>query len=132
MERPDLEEDALKLPDRNVVDGAGTELPVEFLCANGPELVDVAGPEVEDVVPGVSVSLLHHHHLGAQQLGLQSRPETAGPGSDDQNSGSLADFASVVAFLPGLLVQLRPERLGLPGLQVGFQLGVEERQLVGF
>ena len=54
-----------------MIDGAGTELPVKFLGAYGPQLVDVAGPEVEDVVPGVSVSLLHHHHLGSQQLGLQ-------------------------------------------------------------
>ena len=115
-----------------MVDGAGTELPVEFLSSDGPELVDVAGPEVEDVVPGVSVSLLHHHHLGSQQLGLQGGPEAAGPGSDDENSGSLADFASVVTFLSGFLVQLRPERLGLPGLQVRLQLWVEERQLVGF
>ena len=115
-----------------MVDGAGAELAVEFLGSDGSELVDVAGPEVEDVVPGVSVSLLHHHHLGAQQLSLQSGPEAAGSGSDDQNSSPLADFASVVTFLPGLLVQLRPECLGLPCLQVGLQLGVEERQLVGF
>ena len=115
-----------------MIDGPGTELPIEFLGAHGPELMDVAGPEMEDVVPGVSVSLLHDYDLCSKQLSLKGRPEPAGSRSDDQNSGALANFPPVVTLLTGLLVQFGPQSLRLPCLEVRLQLGVEEWQLVGF
>ena len=58
-----------------MIDGAGTELPVKFLGAHGPKLVDVAGPEVEDVVPGEGGSLLDDGDPGAEQLGLDGGAE---------------------------------------------------------
>ena len=62
MEKPDLEEDALELPDGDVVDGSGAELPAELLRCEAAEVVDVVGPQVEHVVAREPVSLLHHHH----------------------------------------------------------------------
>ena len=129
---PDLEKDTLQLPDRNVVDGAGAELAVEFLGSDGSELVDVAGPEVEDVVPGVPVPLLDHHHLGPQELGLDGGPEAAGAGPDHEDPGPLTRLASVVTLVARLLVQLGPQRLRLPCLEVSFQFGIEEWKLVRF
>ena len=87
---------------------------------------------MEDIIPGVSVSLLHDYDLGSKQLSLKGRPEPAGSRSDDQNSGALANFPPVVTLLTGLLVQFGPQSLRLPCLEVRLQLGVEEWQLVGF
>ena len=56
-----LQEDALQLPDGDVVDGAGAELAAELLCREAAEVVDVVGPQVEHVVAREPVPLLHHH-----------------------------------------------------------------------
>ena len=57
-----LQEDALELPDGDVVDGAGAELAAELLCCEAAEVVDVVGPQVEHVVAREPVTLLHHHN----------------------------------------------------------------------
>ena len=46
-----------------MVDGAGAELAVELLGGEAAQVVDVVGPQVQHVVPGEAVALLHHHHL---------------------------------------------------------------------
>ena len=56
-----LQEDALQLPDGDVVDGAGAELAAELLRCEAAEVVDVVGPQVEHVVAREPVTLLHHH-----------------------------------------------------------------------
>ena len=50
-------------PDGDVVDGARAELAVELLGRESAQVVDVVGPQVQHVVPGEAVALLHHHHL---------------------------------------------------------------------
>ena len=85
---------------------------------------------MENVVPRVSVPLLYDHHLRPQQLGLYSCPETTGPRPNDHHPCALARLAPVVTLLGAPLVQLGPQRLRLPCLQLGLQLGVEVRQLV--
>ena len=59
-----LEQDALQLPDGDVVDGAGAELAAELLGCEAAQVVDVVGPQVEHVVAREPVPLLHHHNLG--------------------------------------------------------------------
>ena len=56
-----LQEDALELPDGDVVDGAGAELAAELLRGEAAEVVDVVGPQVEHVVARETVTLLHNH-----------------------------------------------------------------------
>lgn len=51
-------------PLTDVVDGASTELPVELLGSQAPQVVDGERPEVQHVVPGEGVPLLHHNHFG--------------------------------------------------------------------
>ena len=58
-----LEQDALQLPDGDVVDGAGAELAAELLGCEAAQVVDVVGPQVEHVVAREPVPLLHHHNL---------------------------------------------------------------------
>ncbi len=67
----------------DVVDGAGTELSIELLCSEGPQVVDGEGPQVEHVVPGEGVSLLQQHHPSSHEAQLHRRPQTTGPRPDD-------------------------------------------------
>lgn len=67
-----------------MVDGAGTELAVELLGSEAPEVVDGEGPEVEHVVPGEGVSLLDHDHLAAQQGQFDGRTQSTRTPADDQ------------------------------------------------
>lgn len=53
-------------PLTDVVDGASTELPVELLGSQAPQVMDGERPEVQHIVPGEGVPLLHHDHLGPQ------------------------------------------------------------------
>lgn len=48
----------------DVVDGAGAELPVELLGSQAPQVMDGERPEMQHIVPGEGVPLLHHHHFG--------------------------------------------------------------------
>ena len=93
--------------------------------------MNVARPEMEDIVPGVSVSLLNNDHLGSQQLSLNGSSKATRSSSNDKDPRALTRLASVVALGAGLLVQLGPQRLGLPCLQMGLEFGIEEWQLVG-
>lgn len=68
----------------DVVDGASTELAVELLGSEAPQVVNGEGPEVEHVVPGEGVSLLDHHHLTAQQGQLDGCPQTTWTPTDNQ------------------------------------------------
>lgn len=68
----------------DVVDGAGTELSVELLGPESPEVVNGVGPKVEHIVPGEGVSFFNHHHLAAQQSQLDGRPKATRTAADDQ------------------------------------------------
>lgn len=68
----------------DVVDGASTELSVELLGPESPEVVNGVGPEVEHIVPGEGVSFFNHHHLAAQQSQLDGRPKATRTAADDQ------------------------------------------------
>lgn len=70
-----------------MVDGPRAELPVELLSPELLEVGDDEGPEVQDIVARETVPLLHHHHLGTQQLSLDGRPQTTGARADDQDLG---------------------------------------------
>lgn len=48
----------------DVVDGASTELPVELLGSQAPQVMDGERPEVQHVVSGEGIPLLHHDHFG--------------------------------------------------------------------
>lgn len=80
----DLEQDALQLSYADVVDRAGAEFAEELLGAEAAQILDDERPEVEHVVARHAVALLHHHDLGAQQLGLDRRAHAAGTTADYQ------------------------------------------------
>lgn len=52
------------VPLTDVVDGAGTELPIELLGSQAPQVMDSERPEVQHIVPGEGVPLLHYDYLG--------------------------------------------------------------------
>ena len=115
-----------------MIDGSGAEFSVELFCSKSAQLLDVAWPQVENVVPRVSVSLLHDDHLRPKQLGLYGSPQPARSSTDNHDPRPLARLPSVVALLSTPLVQLGPQGLSLPGLQLGFQLWVKVRKLIRF
>ena len=39
------------LPDGDMVDGAGAKLAVEFLGAQGAQVVNVVGPQMQNIIP---------------------------------------------------------------------------------
>lgn len=47
----------------DMVDSTGTELSVELLGPEAPEVLDGEGPEVQHIVPREGVSLLQQHHF---------------------------------------------------------------------
>ena len=102
-----LEEDALQLPDGDVVDGARAELAAELFGGEAAEVVDVVGPQVEDVVAREPVPLLHHDDPGAQELRLDGGAEAAGAGADDEDALAGADAAALVHLVAGTLVELK-------------------------
>ena len=48
----------------DMVDGAGTEFPMELLGPEAPEVLDSVGPEVENIVAGEGIPLLQQDHFG--------------------------------------------------------------------
>lgn len=71
----------------DVVNGSSTELAVELLGPEAPEVVDGERPEVKDVVPGEGISLLQHHHSGPQEPQLYCCTQTTRPRPDDHTLG---------------------------------------------
>ncbi len=71
-----------------MVDGAGTELSIELLGSQAPEVMYGEGPQVEHIVPREGVSLLNHHHLTAQQSQLNGCAKTTGTTANDQTLNS--------------------------------------------
>jgi len=67
----------------DVVDRAGAELAEELLGAEGPQILDDEGPQVEDVVPAYPISLLDDHHFASQELRLDGRAEAARTSTDN-------------------------------------------------
>ena len=65
-----------------MVDGTGAEFAVELFGSQSAEIVDVVGPQVEDVISTEPVPLFHHNHFGPQELGLYGRSEAAGAAAD--------------------------------------------------
>ena len=126
-----LQQDALQLADADVVDGAGAELAVELLGAQTAQVRDVVGPEVQHIVSREPVSLLHNDHPGAEQLGLDGRAEAAGARADHQHILPRAHFPALVHFEAGALVELGPQRLGLPRAQLGLEPRVEVGEVSG-
>lgn len=54
----------------DMIDSTSTELPVELLGPEAPEVLDGEGPEVQHIVPGEGVSFLQQHHFGPQESQL--------------------------------------------------------------
>lgn len=50
-----------------MVYGSCTELAVELLGAETPQVVDGEWPQVQHVVAGKGIPLLYDHHLGSQE-----------------------------------------------------------------
>ena len=67
-----------------MVDGAGAELSEELLGSEGFQVVDEEGPEMEDVVARVAVTLLHYHSFASQQGDLNGSAQTTRPSTDDE------------------------------------------------
>lgn len=71
-------------PLTDVVDGAGTELPVELLGSQAPQVVDGVRPEVQHVVPGEGVPLLYHNHFGSQVGKFDGSAQAAGSSAHNE------------------------------------------------
>lgn len=67
----------------DVINRSCTELPVEFLCSQSPEVMDGEGPEMQHIVPWESVPLLHDHNLGSQEGKLYGSPQATGATSNN-------------------------------------------------
>lgn len=74
-----------------MVDGTSTELAVEFLGPESPEVMNCVGPQMEHVVPGEGVPLFNHHHLAAQQTQLNGCPQSTWTPTDDQTLRSVTE-----------------------------------------
>ncbi len=53
-----------------MIDSTSTELSIELLCSEAPEVLDGEGPEVQHIVPGEGVSLLQKNHFGPHESQL--------------------------------------------------------------
>lgn len=71
-------------PLTDVVDGASTELPIELLGSQAPQVMDGERPEVQYVVPGEGVPLLHHDHFGPQVGKFNGRAQTTWSSPNDE------------------------------------------------
>lgn len=67
-----------------MVDGASTEFPIELLGPQAPQVMDSEGPEVQDIVPGEGVPLLHHNHFGSQVGKFNGSAQATWSSSDDE------------------------------------------------
>ena len=67
----------------DMIDSTSTELPMELLGPEAPEVLDGEGPEVQHIVPGEGISLLQQHHFGAQESQLDGCTEAAWPRTND-------------------------------------------------
>ncbi len=54
----------------DMIDSTSTELSIELLGPEAPEVLDGEGPEVQHIVPGEGVSLLQKNHFGPQESQL--------------------------------------------------------------
>ena len=88
----DLEEDALQLPDRNVVDGSGAKFTVELFGAKASKVMDVVRPKEKDIVAAEPVALLDHDDLGPEELSFDGSSKTA-------RTLNIVLFFHVVSFL---------------------------------
>lgn len=68
-----------------MIDRAGAKLAEKLLGPETPQILYDEGPQVQHVVSRHSVSLLHHHDLGTQQLGLDGRSHAAWSATNDQH-----------------------------------------------
>lgn len=50
-----------------MIDSTSTELPIELLGPEAPEVLDGEGPEVQHIISGESISLLQNHNFGPQK-----------------------------------------------------------------
>lgn len=53
-----------------MINSTGTELPIELLGPEAPEVLNGEGPEVQHIVPGEGISLLQQYHFGPQESQL--------------------------------------------------------------
>lgn len=63
----------------DVVDGAGTELPIEFLGTEASQVMDGKWPEVQHIVSGKGLPLFQQYHPEAKEAQLHRRPQATGP-----------------------------------------------------
>lgn len=54
----------------DMIDSTSTELSIELLGPEAPEVRDGEGPQVQHIVPGEGISLLQQHHFGSQESKL--------------------------------------------------------------
>lgn len=86
----------------DVVDGASTELAVELLGSQAPEVMNRERPEVKHIVAGECVSFFDHHHFTAQQRQLDGRPQTTRPAADDQTLNRIKEEKMVMRVMEGV------------------------------
>lgn len=67
-----------------MVNSTSTELPIEFLGPEAPEILDCEGPEVQHIVSGEGISFLQNDHFGPQKSQLDGRTQATWPPTDDQ------------------------------------------------
>lgn len=67
-----------------MVDGASTEFPVKLLGPQAPKVMDSERPEVQHIVPGEGIPLLHYNHLGSQVGEFNGSAQATWSSSDDE------------------------------------------------
>lgn len=87
----------------DVVDGACTELSIEFFGSKASEVMDGEGPEVQHVIPGKGVSFFDHHYFAAQQGQLNGGPQAAGAAADDQTLNGAKEADEILGKCRGIL-----------------------------
>lgn len=68
----------------DVVDGASAELSIELLGSEAPQVMDGKRPEVQHIVPGEGVPLLHHNHFGPQVGKFNGSAQTTWSSPNDE------------------------------------------------
>lgn len=71
-------------PLTDMVDRTGTKLPIELLGSQASQVVDGERPEVQHIVPGESVPLLHHNHFGPQVGKFNGSAQTTWSSPNDE------------------------------------------------
>lgn len=83
-----------------MIQRAGAEFSVELLGAKAAEITDGEGPQVENIVPGESLSFLQHHHLSPQQGQFDGRSQPTWPGTQHKTlSGRRRELEKQPAFM---------------------------------